>query len=120
MPLVPTRKMGSDAESSSDFSQSTARRAAEEFHKGLELYNRGNLSSAAGHFDMAVEFDSGNATYHRILGLSLWQSGNRSVGQAHLEQAVQLAPSDAQAHETLSQLLLEAGEIDLARKHALT
>jgi len=67
------------------------------YNAAVELWNAGKLEETVTAVNKAIELDSGNALFYRLLGRTLVQQGDNEQALVALEQAVALAPDDPAA-----------------------
>jgi tetratricopeptide (TPR) repeat protein len=67
------------------------------YNAAVELWNAGKLEETVTAVNKAIELDSGNALFYRLLGRTLVQKGDNEQALVALEQAVALAPDDPAA-----------------------
>jgi len=67
------------------------------FDRGVELFDAGDLETAAVEFEEVLKLDPERARAHYRLGLCYVNSGDNAKAREHLQTFVELAPDDSEA-----------------------
>lgn len=89
---------------------SDARKAEEQFKRGVEEFKKGNFWGAIDSFKWAVRFNPKKAKYWSYLSLSLTKIPNRlKNAEEALLEAIKLDPYNAEQHVNLGMIYMKAG-----------
>ena len=85
-------------------------KAAENFRKGLELYEYGEIEASVGYFARAVHFDPETARFHAYYGMAL-SSDKKQLHKAEseLQTAIRIEPQNITYRRMLAELFVKIG-----------
>jgi predicted negative regulator of RcsB-dependent stress response len=84
---------------------------------GDDLFQAGELSEAAGHFQRALRIDPDYADAHESLGNVLLQTGRLPEAIVQYDQVLRINPDYVEAHCNLGVALLQTGRVPEAMRH---
>jgi tetratricopeptide (TPR) repeat protein len=84
------------------------------YNLGVVLQQKGRLSEAIHHFDLALQLKPDSADTHNNLGVTLWHLGRIQEAMEHYRAAMQLNAGFAEAHYNLAIALKQTGKIEEA------